>query len=181
MLYVSAGHNPGAEGATGNGVTEHSLAVKWVNTLHRHLKGRVEYTIVPVGTLSSKIRFINKTARPNDLAVEIHFNAAPGRVGVGSETLYHPDSIRGRHAAEALQRGLELNGLALPNRGAKEGWYHGAEGKHTALAFLEDTRCVSLVLEPAFVYDDATLAQEDAICSALAALLIELSEGIKNG
>jgi hypothetical protein len=161
-LFLSAGHSPAAPGAAWRGFVEHAEAREWVAELSRLLPGA---QLVPPGELGAKIRWVNARARPTDLAVEVHFNAATPTAR-GSETLHAPGSGRGALLAVEVQAVLARH--FLPNRGIKQGWYQQNPAKGP-LAFLAKTRCAALILEPAFIYQaDEIRAKRAACCLDLA-------------
>lgn len=161
-LFLSAGHSPAAPGAAWRGFVEHLEAREWVAELSRLLPGA---QLVPPGELGAKIRWVNARARPTDLAVEVHFNAATPTAR-GSETLYAPGSRRGAVLAADVQAVLAR--FFEPSRGIKPGWYQANPAKGP-LAFLAQTRCTALILEPEFIYRaDEIRAHRAACCAALA-------------
>lgn len=174
-VALSAGHNPRAKGASnGEGFNEYDEAIKWVAYLVELFQANpaVEVVEVPTGSLSSKIRFINQQ-KDIGLAIEIHFNSCASVKAKGSETLYHPGSYRGRKAATIIQRSVAS--LMPPNRGIKAGWYRmdrpGIEdyagdvpGDETIDAFLRDTYCPALILEPEFIQNKSAIESSRDIC-----------------
>ena len=168
MLFLSAGHHPRAPGAAWKGFVEHDEAVLWVAELLKHLPGAVP---VPTGELSQKIQFINSQVpqrRKQNLALEVHFNAA-SHVVSGCETLYTPNSGHGRALAVEVQAVLAQH---FPtNRGVKPGWYQ-ADPKKGPLAFLSRTTVPALIIEPEFIYWPSRIReQRGPCCAALANLL----------
>lgn len=162
MLFLSAGHHPAAPGAAWRGLIEHTEAVRWVAELAQRLPAA---RVVPPSELGAKIRWINTRAQPSDLAIEIHFNAANPSVR-GSETLYNPGSGRGAVLAVDAQAALAKH--FSPSRGIKPGWYQQNPAKGR-LAFLSNTRCTALILEPEFIYNvDGIRAGMMLCCTDLA-------------
>lgn len=171
-ILLSAGHWPKATGAQYGEVKEHDLAVEWVSELAAMFEAKRELVLlVPTGPLAvykdkkmtgGKVFWINAQARPGDLALEVHFNSDAAHKGKGSETLYCPKSARGKTFARAIQS--ELGKIFPPDRGAAEGWlrrdrpgvvdYAGdVEGDEHVAAFLVDTKCTALILEPEFIHN----------------------------
>lgn len=174
-IALSAGHNPKAKGASnGAGFNEYDEAVKWLAKLILLFEANpdVEAIEVPTGSLRSKINFINQQ-KGIKLAIEIHFNSCASSKVKGSETLFHPGSYRGKKAASIIQRSVAS--LMPPNRGIKEGWYRmdrpGIEdyagdvpGDETIDAFLRDTYCPALILEPEFIQNKSAIESSRDIC-----------------
>jgi N-acetylmuramoyl-L-alanine amidase len=166
MLYLSAGHHPRAPGAAWQGFVEHTEAMLWVQEIARALPSAI---VVPTGELGAKVRWINARAGAFDLALEIHFNAAPGNRGQGSEVLYMPGSSTGLKVARTVQATVAQH--FAPDRGIKPGFYQ-AEPTKGPLYFLKATRCTALILEPEFIYHaDIIRARRSSCCAALANLL----------
>lgn len=164
-LFLSAGHGAGDPGACWKGFREHDEAVLWVQALARRLPKAL---VVPTGTLSSKVRWINERARRTDMAIEIHFNASTP-TSKGAMTLYAPGSRRGEDAAGPLQEVLQ--DFFPPSLGIRKGYFRG-DPKQPVLHFLKGTVCTALILEPEFVYhgDSIRLARE-ACCEELAYIM----------
>lgn len=158
-LFLSAGHHPAAPGAAWRGFVEHHEARLWVAELAGHLSGA---QLVPALELGAKIRWINARARPWDLAIEIHFNAATPTAR-GSETLHVPGLAPSMALAAEVQAVLAR--FFLPSRGIKPGWYQGDPRKGT-LGFLSRTRCMALILEPEFIYHAEQIRTHRAACCA---------------
>jgi hypothetical protein len=176
MILISAGHHPDKKGACFGDFCEHDEAKIWVSFIAHHL-GHTGM-VVPTGTLKNKVQFINDMAVQNDIAVEIHFNAAVNskgeNVGRGSETLYYPTSTRGRQIAEKIQS--RLGAIYTPDRGAKEGWYrmNRAFGPDY---FLQRTKCAAVIVEPDFIHRKEIIqSHRDEACKTLAEVLHEINE-----
>lgn len=175
MILVSAGHRPGAQGASYMGFSEWPEAMVWASKIVEMLPR--ESLLVPTGHLRDKVKFINEHSP--SVAIEIHFNSAVSRagenVGEGSETLYFPGSKTGRRLAETVQK--HLSPIFKPDRGAKEGWYqmNPANGPDF---FLKATACPAVIIEPEFIHlKDKITAGRDSGCAAIVAALREwLSE-----
>lgn len=147
-VAVSLGHNPDAPGAEYPFApwNEYTLVAPLFGYVINVLQMRgIGAYIVPTGSLSKKVAFINEGTF--DLAIELHLNADPDPdesddpVTQGCETLHFEGSIRGRSYAKAIQESLTKN-LPVSDRGVKA---------RTNLAFLRDTHCPAVILEPAFI------------------------------
>lgn len=181
MILLCAGHEPTKPGACFNGFCEHEEATRWVNALALLLRQRTHVDVVPTGSLTSKIAFVNAYAvEPVDLAIEIHFNSDESKKQRGSETLYCPGSKRGERAARVVQD--MLGALLTPNRGAKEGWYRMIPPPDPAAvpdAFLDKTNPVALILEPEFIYNRAVIESlRQVTCEVLCDAVIDAVNSI---
>lgn len=186
MILLSAGHHPGAKGASYNGHNEHDEAIVWVSEISNLIRGRMPVDIVPAWKLfirdpatkkviGGKIPWINQQKHVS-IACEIHFNSDESKRQSGSETLYCPGSVVGKAAAEMVQKAL--GGIFPPSRGAKEGWYQMNKSNGPD-AFLSETRCVALIVEPEFIYNWQTIQdRRSPACAALADALIEAATSI---
>lgn len=168
MIYISVGHHRAKQGASYQGVTEYQLASVWgakvVSILHyMELPAQLVF-----GTLKEKVIAINGNTPM--LAVEIHFNSAVNaqgdRIGAGSETLYYPNSMKGKRLAQCIQQ--KLGGIFKPNRGIKEGWYR-MDKQYGPDYFLAKTKCPSVIVEPEFIHRTKDI-QEKRLegCAAIA-------------
>lgn len=161
-LFLSAGHYPAAPGAAWKGFVEHDEALLWAWKLISLIP---KAQFVPPTELSAKVRWINARAKVDDLALEIHFNAATPTAR-GSETLYCPGSAGGMIIASGVQSAIAQ--FFSPDRGIKPGWYQGNPTKGP-LAFLSQTRCAALIIEPEFIYRAEDIrANRAACCAAIA-------------
>lgn len=176
MLYICAGHNPTERGACNGDFCEHPEACLWVKCISEHLKAfNIEHKIVPTGTLKEKVSFINKDKKAK-LAIELHFNSNVN--ARGSETLYCPESVKGKKIAETMQN--EIAKVFSPNRGIKEGYYHQDEKAKKLLYFLEKTNCTALILEPEFISNkDKIVSKREECCRVIAIVLKEYIENIE--
>lgn len=184
MILLSAGHHPGAKGAEYNGHNEHDEAIVWVSEIANLIRGRMPVDIVPAWKLlirdpntkkiiGGKIHWINQQKHVS-LACEVHFNSDESKRQSGSETLYCPGSVVGKKAAEVVQKAL--GGIFPPSRGAKEGWYQMDKSKGPD-AFLSETRCVALIVEPEFIYNWPVIeSRRQPACAAIADALVDAAK-----
>lgn len=166
-LFLSAGHDPRAPGVVWKGVREHDLAVEWVRELSALLP---DAFVVPVSSLTARIRWINERARPADLAIEIHMNGATNPAARGSEALYNPGSTRGERIAAGLQAAQAAH--FAPSRGHKRGTLR-MEPNGAPLAFLDDTVCTAVILEPEFIFHHEEIRARRAQCCADLAQIVK--------
>jgi N-acetylmuramoyl-L-alanine amidase len=195
MIALSAGHWERARGAKNKtGFYEYPETMLWARKIHDILQSdifNIDAVLVPAENLGAKVKFINDFVRSGgvNLAVEIHFNSAPGGKGRGSETLYHPGSHAGKQSALIVQSAL--GSILPPNRGAKEGWYmmdrpgikdypDDKEGDETPDYFLAKTRCPALIIEPAFIQRQMVIEDmRDIACEVIAASLAEVLQEVR--
>lgn len=168
MLAVSAGHHLKARGAhDGNGFYEYPETQWWAEAIVEFFNKEVPSSVgraffITPGSLTEKVKEVNKLVLEQKvrLAIEIHFNSAPGGGAKGAETLYCPGSVKGEKAAKTVHD--RYSSLFLPNRGIKEGWYKmdrpgykdyegDVDGDEKPDYFLRMTTCPALILEPEFI------------------------------
>ena len=171
-IFIAAGHHPSAPGACFDGVCEHDIATKWVDSI-AGLLGEFA-VLVPSQPLKQKAAFVNARCKKGDVAVEIHFNSAVNsqneHIGRGSCSLYYPGSEAGRALAERCQEVLSAH--YPPDRGEVEGWYRGDKSKG-AYYFLEKTKCPAVILEPQFIHlRDDIYEHQVSCCEKLADMLL---------
>lgn len=185
-VFVSAGHNPAQVGAvfkdSNNKVyTEYQHTSRYAAALVSALTAiKVPVVSVPASSLSGKIAFINKTAKPGDIAIEIHFNSSPSGKGKGCETLYSPKSVKGEALAKRVQGAIVKAIPSMTDRGVKEGWYKmdvpgrvdfpgDVNGDEIPDAFLANTKPVAVIVEPYFMSEvEGILSNVDLIARAIA-------------
>lgn len=151
MFLLSIGHHPEAPGATNGKYNEFDLASEWVERIEDIMSSSgFPIEVVPEGTLREKIDFIN-AYRGAEFAAELHFNSNVAKA-FGSESLYYPDSDKGKRFAEMIQDEFKKRQIFQPDRGVKEGYYYKkGEKSEDVLAFLEETTVPSVVIEPEFI------------------------------
>lgn len=183
MIFISAGHHAAAKGAAFGDFVEYDEALIWQSLIIHHIANAPcapHVMPVPSGVLREKTRFINSWSQlQNDVAVEIHFNSAVNadgeHVGRGSETLYYPESERGKRLALDVQ--AALSPIFQPDRGAKAGYYR-MDSTRGVDWFLEKTKCTAIIIEPDFVQRAEFIrANREAGCVAIAETLLKFTRG----
>lgn len=167
MILISAGHYSLSPGAQYMSFSEFPQTMIWAHEIVKRLKKMsLPVGLVPTGTLTKKVQFINDFAKRGEsvwAVFEIHFNAGGGQ---GSESLYFPGSKLGKQYAEAIQR--ELGPVFGKDRGVKEGWYQQDPSRGT-LYLLRETHCPAVIIEPEFVeHYEKIHAKREAACDAIA-------------
>lgn len=168
-VAISLGHNPSAPGKTDGSLSEFSLmAPVFGKTISILMSNGVGAWIVPSGPLNHKIHYVNDGHY--NLAVEIHANASNETAANGCEVLYFPTSTKGPILASSIQDQLVVK-LPLKDRGTKPGYYQGDPANGT-LAFLQDTKCPAVIVEPGFMTNPSDrsilLDKPDVIAEAIA-------------
>jgi len=166
-VAISVGHYPQRQGnqidwSNKRGkITEYSEGLLVAGHLMNMLVNRGIHTIpVPTGTLTEKIKFINKK-RPN-YAFEIHFNGFDrgysGRVQ-GSECIAFTESREGVPLARLITKSIS-DRLGNRNRGVIESKRH---------AFVRDTLYSwAVIIEPFFMYREMMFFEDPAIHQKIA-------------
>ena len=153
-IILSAGHNPVAQGASCGGITEHILALDWVDAIRHYIHTLDEHqkvTIIPSGSLSSKIATINSVR--GVCCLEVHFNGnIPHASGV--ETL-HYSSSKGTELANTVHKAY-AKCMRNKDRGTKLGYYR-LDPKRGFDAFLEQTNLPAIIIEPDFINNYANI------------------------
>lgn len=148
--FISAGHQerPSAgkddPGAVADGEREDELA--WAIADEMTLAMALcEPALVPMATLGERIAFVNKWARPGDVAVEVHLNSGPPDAS-GCEVYHAPMSNTGRRLAAELHAGLVKIGRSP--RGPKSDTLSHHQG---GLAWCRQTKPWAALVEVAFI------------------------------
>ena len=111
MVFISAGHHKNDTGAVWGNFTETDLNMKIRDEIRKILSA----VYVPDDlNLRQTIDFINQTAQPEDLAVEIHVNYNQSQLKRGTEAYYSNDP----RIAEIFARCVSEK-LGVPNGGVK--------------------------------------------------------------
>ena len=157
-VAISAGHWPEAAGACYERRCEYGEVMPILAEVIRHLQRQdIEAHLVGTGYLTDKIDDIN--ALSPDCCVEINLNAAAVDAE-GCESVYYPKSRKGRKLAQDIQEYLpEATGNT--DRGVKEGWYWSDDERAGKLAFLSDTSCTAVIVEPFFIANEPEIMDHD--------------------
>lgn len=141
-ILINAGHSlTGADhGAIGkNGLWEAKANANIALLVKKYLKGIDSVIFQQDKSLNEVIKFAN--ANDFDFAISIHCNASTSREANGVETLYYPTSEKGKELSNCIQNEL-VKITQLRDRGIKP---------RGDLAFLKKIKCVSVLVECAFI------------------------------
>lgn len=145
-IFINAGHDiekdPGAINKN-LGLTEANIACKVSKHVVDILKG-IGYTVYFMQ--DKNLNLVTKTANNwnADIFVSIHCNGFSDKSANGTETLYHPSSVKGKKLAECLQKQM-LDEFGLVDRGLKA---------RPNLAVLRQTKMPSALAEMAFISNE---------------------------
>ena len=157
MIIVSPGHNHYARGASYEGFCEYPETLLWANLIAEELKlmGR-RVVVLKEKELKDKVKKINDICKEEKqcFAIEVHFNGAKSKSVSGCETLYYPNSEKGKLLACCIQS--KIKKVFPPDRGVKEGWYQQNKTNGIVNYLLRATNCPTVIVEPEFVsqYED---------------------------
>jgi N-acetylmuramoyl-L-alanine amidase len=178
LIALCDGHGletPGKRTPTlpdGSYMKENEFNRRVVELLTKHLQ-RCGFAVLLVAPTDADTPLKARTDTANkaraDLYVSIHANATGGEGWTsarGIETFHYPGSVKGKQAAEIIQRNL-LAGTPLPNRGVKQADFH----------VLRETTMPAVLIEAAFMTnrEDAKLLMSEVYRSECAE---ELARGI---
>jgi hypothetical protein len=162
-IFISAGHG-GREaggldpGAVAGGTTEAREMILLRDLIVAELRSRNFEVLAVPDDLSARdsILWINARARPRDVAVEIHADAAPNPSVRGASVFYITNNNERKSNAELLLLGL-LRRVSIPSRGARPDSDSGV-GR---LLFCRQTTIASLYMQVGFLSspDDRRLLQ----------------------
>lgn len=179
MIFISTGHYPARPGVRLGPLNEHDIVADMVAQLCDFFQ---PIEIVPVGTITSKVNWINHHAHDDDLLVELHLDSVvgwdsqvphgpclPGQYETqphGCSCWHYRFSARSEAAAAVIQ-----NRLALTWRKILGNQYHGRGVRSSAgLAMLRRTRCRAVLVEIEFIWNAAAvLLYREQIADALVA------------
>ncbi|MBD2664074.1 cell wall hydrolase/autolysin [Richelia sinica FACHB-800] len=163
-IFISAAHG-GKEaggidpGAIAGGTTEAREMILLRDLMVTELRARnIEVLGVPDDLSAARtIDWINSRARPKDVAIEIHADAANNPSVRGGSIFYIANNDQRKQHAELVLTGLLRRVPQLPNRGAKPDTDSGLG----SLTFCRRTAIASLLLQVGFISspDDRTLLQ----------------------
>ena len=163
---LSYAHYPEAVGASCGDFCEHYESIEWTEIIKKVLEYHgVEVVIAPVGKLGSKVKWLNE--QKVDLAIEVHFNGSTNLTVNGCETLYCPNSVKGKELADKVHSWLSPS-MHNKNRGVKEGWYRMDKTAGIIDYFLAKTNCPALIIEPEFISQiDNILDRRTVACESI--------------
>jgi len=194
MILLSDGHNIITYGARYKEWREHDLVMQFNNIVEDYFRMfeipyvritadyRCADEIVKLSskklTLTYKVSYINYLCQyiDNPIAIETHFNKFDGidnDIGVGYEIIHYPTSEVSKNIALNLLDELQKFDIVkeLRNRGAKGGDF----------AFVRDTICPALIIEPFFLDDDIEFLLDRKMFEALAVAWAHSIEKIYKG
>jgi N-acetylmuramoyl-L-alanine amidase len=148
-IAVSAGHYLEAKGAYNKtyNLYEHDLCWEFALSVLTYLEeADIPTVLVPRGTLTKKIAYINKNSCL--CAVEIHLNSVSFNA-TGAECLYYPRSELGKNLATYCQTAI-VNSLHIRDRGIVA---------RDRLVFLSRTNCPAIITESLFLSNDDEVEQ----------------------
>jgi N-acetylmuramoyl-L-alanine amidase len=148
-VFLSAGHGGPVgglvdPGATVGPLTEYDLCLDIVHVAARAAR-MVLPIMVPSGTLSEKIKWVNYWSEPGDVAIEVHLNAGDERAH-GCEVFYASD--RGKHIAAEIHAAL-VRADRSP-RGIKP----DSQSSHMRLGWCRQTQPWAVLVEVAFLTNE---------------------------
>lgn len=154
--YISAGHRGKGTGASGYGIDEGLEAIFLRDKVAYSMRtnGRVVTTDDDKAQLSAVVKSINTSCKPDDISLDIHFNAA-GAAATGVECFVREGAkvTEKLIAIELCQRISKT--LGIKNRGVKT----DNQGQHSKLAMCSDIRCNAVLLEVCFVSNQGDAAK----------------------
>lgn len=160
MFAISTGHYPEQPGFKfSDGRTEHGEVALWVERIAT-LVGSL-CTVVPVGTTSSKSRWIND--KGHKYAMEFHFST-DSKAELGPRVVYHPDSYESQAFAESLCRVLDKYDAR-----AEPGFYRH---RGSVDFFLNSVSATSVLVLPGHVLEaDVLQTMRAEMCLDIAAFI----------
>lgn len=154
--FISAGHRGRGTGATGNGIDEGAETIFLKEKVTVTLKG-MGYSVVnddDKAQLASVVKAINAAAEPDDVSLDIHFNAGPS-TATGVECFVRKGA-RVREKAIAIDLCSRISKtLGIKSRGVKT----DDQGQHNKLAMCSDVRCDAVLLEVCFISNSTDAAR----------------------
>lgn len=154
--YISAGHRGKGTGASGYGVDEGLEAIFLRDKVAQSIRttNRIVVTDDDKAQLSAVVKAINTSCNPDDISLDIHFNAA-GAAATGVECFVREGArVTEKLVAIELCR-LISNTLGIKNRGVKT----DNQGQHSKLAMCSDIRCNAVLLEVCFLSNQGDVAK----------------------
>jgi len=175
-IFVVAGHQYKGKdkGAVYAGTTEARQAVEVRDEVQKNLLDTPLNIELDDDTLNLQdtINQINKTAKKDDIAIDIHFNASPEHNADGVEAFYHSSNLEMKSLAKLIVNTISTF-TGMRNRGVKP---------HTDIpnrnGYLKYTNCSALIIECGFLDNktDNTIILnpilDDAIAKAISDVLI---------
>lgn len=177
-LFVTAGHSLVSGGASAHGMREEELTIELRNLIVDALYNQDPELKVLVDndtdSLSTVIAKIKREATPEDILLDIHFNAASGNAK-GTESFVSSNARdKSNRIAERISE-LTAGMLKTPNRGVKV----ESQSQHKRLGILH-TPASSVLLEVEFIsnkeYMDNYQEMKERLAIGIANILVQESE-----
>lgn len=177
-LFIIAGHSHQQVGATGNGLVEATLTIDLRNliTTECRLLGATVINDDDNQNLAQVIAGINAQSQPNDLILDLHFNAgAPTDRGV--EAFVALDANNQEHALATALCALVSQILGTNNRGVKP----ENQSQHSTLGILHPPG-INVLLEIAFISNKQEISRyltlKQQIAARIAHLLVPIPQPV---
>lgn len=139
-IYINAGHHDHDSGNQSAGYSEHELNKRIRNEVVKLLPDA--FRVPDNLDLRNSIAWVNQSAEPDDLAIDIHLNGSASPDLRGTEAYYSTDS----KLAEIFALNVS-KALGIPNRGAR----HDSESFVGSLGWLRKLKCRSVLVEVCYL------------------------------
>ena len=154
QIFWDNGHHLGDPGARHKSYSENEMTIELGNKLLYALRddfGTIR--MVPDNlNLASSIDFVNQSARPDDFAVSVHFNAHSDTSVSGTEVYY--SDLEEKRIAEVFARHIS-KALFIPNRGARPDRWTWVG----SLGWLRKLKCNSILVETCYLTSDSDMGK----------------------
>lgn len=171
--FITAGHGGGDPGAVGNGFKEADLVRELRDLIADLLRlaGHTVFTDDDTLRLPQVVAWLHANVKPDDVLLDLHFNAAASSSATGTETLVPaaPSTVELKLAAAVQAATVRV--LKLRDRNIKT----EAQSHHGKLAVMRPN-CHNLLLEVAFISSPKDVqvyqANKGALANAISQALI---------
>lgn len=162
MVFISAGHGWKGDnrdpGVVYSDYVEHILAFRVAYSCYINLFDKVSCVFVNTHTLQSKVKFINSIAKPDDIAIEFHFNSLPIKKDLSfSEILVY--SRKGKDYE--INQFLECIDFCRKYGILPKGNLPDKVSERKDLYFLKETKCKAFIIEVDFIWNAENVLCED--------------------
>lgn len=183
-LYIIAGHNGKGTGANSKWLNEGSETIVLRDLIVKRIRQKNPNIPVVVDnektSLSGIVRWLRNIIKPNDISIDIHFNACGNSKVSGTECFIPTRHTELEYSLAKSIAGLTSSILNTPNRGVKT----EEKSQYKKLAMLSGISGINVLWEVEFLSNEKAISQylkkRTVLADAIADALINVWNSLNN-